>query len=382
MTTSIAIVGAGLGGLLLARMLHRHGIAATVYEADAAADARSQGGMLDIHEHDGQRALQAAGLFDAFTSIIHRGGQATRVLAKDGAVLLDLPDDGSGGRPEVPRAALRRILLDSLPAGTVRWGGKLVAASALGGGRHALAFADGTTQTVDLLVGADGAWSRVRPLVSAARPAYAGFTFVETFLHDVDRRFPASARAVGGGALFALLPGQGILAHREPDGVLHAYLAFRQPHDWADTIDFADAAGAREGVGAAFDGWAPALTDLIRASDTAPLARRIHALPAGHRWERVPGVTLLGDAAHLMAPSGDGANLAMLDGAELGQAIAAHPGDLEAALAQYEAPMFARAAHAAAGADAVLEACFGADAPGSLLAFFDGHASAAARDLA
>lgn len=378
MTTSIAIVGAGLGGLLLARVLHLHGIAATVYEADAAADARSQGGMLDIHEHDGQRALKAAGLFDAFTSIIHRGGEATRVLAKDGAVLLDVPDDGSGGRPEVPRAALRRILLDSLPAGTVRWGSKLVAATPLGGGRHALAFADGRQQAVDLLVGADGAWSRVRPLVSGARPAYAGFTFVETFLRDADRRFPASAQAVGGGALFALLPGQGILAHREPDGVLHAYLAFQQPHDWADAIDLADPAGAKEGIAASFDGWAPALTDLVRAADGVPVVRRIHALPAGHRWERVPGVTLLGDAAHLMAPSGDGANLAMLDGAELGQAIAAHPDDLEAALAAYEAPMFARAAQAAAGADAVLEACFGADAPGSLLAFFGAALPAAA----
>ena len=97
-------------------------------------------------------------------------------------------------------------------------------------------------------------------------------------------------------------------------------------------------------VVAEFDGWAPELTALITDSDTAPVIRPLYALPAGHRWARVPGVTLIGDAAHLAPPNGEGANLAMLDGAELGQAIAAHPDDVEVALAEYEQAMFPRAA--------------------------------------
>ena len=373
MNTPVTIIGAGLGGLVLARVLHVHGIAATVYEADASAQARAQGGMLDIHEQNGQLALKAAWLFDEFLGIIHPGGQAMRVLDKYGRVLLDEPDDGTGGRPEVPRGELRRILLESLPAGTVQWGHKLTLASPLGRGGHRLSFADGQTVETGLLVGADGAWSKIRPLLSGAKPQYAGTTFVETYLLDADNRHRPSSEAVGGGTLFAVAPGKGILAHREPNGALHTYVELNKPREWIDGIDFSKKVAALECVAREFSGWAPELTALITSSDTMPVARPLYALPVEHRWARVPGVTLLGDAAHLMIPSGEGANLAMFDGAELGMAIAAHGGDVAAALLAYEEALFARSAVEAADAQRVLDACLGPKAPKSLLDFFASH---------
>ncbi|MEU7647174.1 FAD-dependent oxidoreductase [Streptomyces huasconensis] len=374
MTTPVTIIGAGLAGLTLARVLHLHGIPATVHEAETSPSARPQGGLLDIHDHNGQRALRAAGLFEEFLGIIHQGAEVSRVLDKNGNVLLDeRADDGPGGRPEVPRAALRRILLDSLPAGTIRWGHKVTAARTLGHGRHEVTFTDGTAVTTGLLVGADGAWSRIRPLLSDAEPQYVGTSLIESYLFDADARHPAAARAVGDGSLFALAPGQGISAHREPNGVLHAYVTLTKPQEWVRAIDFTDVGAAKARVAAEFHDWAPELTTLITDSDTALVPRTVNSLPIAHRWGRVPGVTLLGDAAHLMAPSGEGANLAMYDGAELGKALAAHPDDIEAALTAYEEELFPRSAAAAAQASRIHEMCLDDDAPHSLVGFFTGH---------
>lgn len=372
MTHHIAIIGAGLGGLMLARVLHLHGIGATIYEADRSAHARTQGGMLDIHADTGQVALKAAGLYDHFVDLIHVGGEATRVYGKDGTLLFENEDDGTGGRPEVLRGELRRILLESLPEGTIAWGRKLAAVRALGNGVHALTFTDGTTATSSLLVGADGAWSKVRPLLVDTQPVYAGRTFIETFLHDCDKLHPATARIVGSGGMFAMAPNQGMVTHREPNNILHTYAVLDKPEDWMTGIDFTDRAGALASVAAEFAGWAPALVALITGSATDPVARAIKTLPVERRWDRKPGVTLLGDAAHLMVPSGEGANLALFDGAELGAALAAHPGDIEAAMAAYEAALFPRSAAAAADAVDIFDICFGSRAPQSIVDLFSG----------
>lgn len=372
----VTIVGAGLGGLTLARVLQLNGVEAEVFESEPSAQARTQGGQLDIHLHNGQAALEAAGLAERFRGIIHEGGQATRLLDRDGSVLYEEPDDGTGTRPEVLRGDLRRILLDSLAPGTVRWGKKLREVRPLGQDRHELTFADGSTVEAEVLVGADGAWSRVRPLVSPATPEYTGLTFVETFLHEVDQRHPATAALVGEGAMYAMAPGQGVTAHREAGGIIHVYAQLRRPVAWVQSIDFAESETAREQVAAEFEGWSEQLTALLTQAETAPVCRMIHTLPAEHRWERVPGVTLIGDAAHLMPPSGEGANLAMFDGAQLALAIAAHPEDVETALAQHEVAMFERSAAEAVDSFEMQDVLLGEGAPHAFVRFFTAAAEA------
>ncbi|MET9494870.1 NAD(P)/FAD-dependent oxidoreductase [Streptomyces sp. NPDC006552] len=375
----IAVVGAGLGGLTLARVLHVHGVPCALFDLDASAGARHQGGMLDLHEETAQAALRAAGLYEEFRALVLPGGEESRLIDPDGTLRRLDTDDGDGGRPEVNRADLRRLLLDSLPAGTIRWGAKVTATEpAEPPGRHLVTLADGSRFTTDLLIGADGAWSRVRPLLTDARPAYTGISFVESDVLPGAERFEELAAFIGGGSSFTLGDGKGLLTHREGDGRIHTYVAVRAPEEWLGTLDFSDTRAARAAVLALFDGWDERLRALI-ADGAGPLTPRlIHALPVGTRWERVPGATLLGDAAHLMSPfAGEGANLAMFDGAELARTIVTHPGDREAALTAYEEELFPRSEATAADSAGNLALMFGPDAQQKLCDMFAGFDAAA-----
>ncbi len=197
--------------------------------------------------------------------------------------MLDEPDDPNNGRPEVLRGELRRLLLDSLSPGTIRWGFKVKSVAPLGNGEQFITFAEDSTATAKLLVGADGAWSRIRPLLSQAKPAYVGISFIETWLNDCDNRHPVSAGVIGGGSLFALSPGRGLLGHREPNGVLHTYIALTKPENWLANLDFSTPAVALASAATEFAGWSEDLTGLITTYDVAPVPRAIKALTVGHR---------------------------------------------------------------------------------------------------
>jgi 2-polyprenyl-6-methoxyphenol hydroxylase-like FAD-dependent oxidoreductase len=346
----IAIVGAGPGGLTLARILHLHGIDTAVFERDTHPLERPQGGTLDLHAESGLLALERAGLTHEFQTIARYEDQGTRLLDKHGQVLFEERDAASGNRPEVDRTALRAMLLDVLPQALVRWNRPLRELQDHGDGRWSLVFDSGVEGPFDLVIGADGAWSRVRPLLSPYQPQYSGLCFVEFGIDDVDRSHPSLARLVGRGKMSVEGDGKAIIVQRNGNGHFRGYAIFRVPLGWVERrFDFRSPQAVREGLVREFTGFADEILALFRASNDHFAIRPIHALPVGHCWTHRKGLTLIGDAAHVMSPfGGEGVNNAMLDAAELAQWLSACP-QPDDAVTEFEARMFARVTESAEG---------------------------------
>ncbi|MFE9346744.1 FAD-dependent oxidoreductase [Streptomyces olivaceus] len=345
----ISIIGAGPGGLTCARVLRQHGIAATVYDREPDAASRDQGGSLDLHEEDGQLALREAGLLAEFFALARTESQEERRIDPGGRLLGHrLPDEGETARPEIDRGQLRDVLLRSLDEGAVRWGRTLASVGGSAEGPRTLTFTDGSTVETDLVIGADGAFSRVRAAVSAAVPRYTGVGFLEAWFDDMEVAHPELSALVGKGSAHVSDGERGLFAQRGSGGHLRVYLMRRVPADWLAEgglrPDDTDRIRAR--LLGEYAGWAPELLRMITDNDGPYVDRPLFALPVPHTWPHAPGLTLLGDAAHLMPPLGAGVNLAMLDAAELALALAGSA-TVEDAVRGYEEVMLPRSAEIA-----------------------------------
>ncbi|KAJ3379453.1 hypothetical protein HDU84_006645, partial [Entophlyctis sp. JEL0112] len=307
MAFHVAVIGAGPSGLCLARILQLNGVSVTVYEGEESRSARSQGGALDMHVETGQRAIAVAGLTAEFRAKVQLGLDAMQILdATDGAVLFEDAGDGGKARPEIERGDLRDIFLDSLEPTTVS-------------GPLSLRFADGTTATADVVVGADGAWSRVRAVLTTAVPAYTGVTMLDIRLpHDFDNK----SRGLKTGMLIARA--------RDEAHCLFAYLGQLSRAYFAVKTD-KPASVTPSLVYSIVKDWEGGLRDVAMGAAQDGVVRQIVALPRDigvnrdytanpqEAWKKF--VTVIGDAAHVAPPNDEGANLALADAADLAKAL-------------------------------------------------------------
>lgn len=351
----IAIIGAGPGGLTLARILQQAGFNPVIFEGETSVTQREQGGTLDLTEDMGQKALQVAGLLEQFKEICRYEGQALKIMDKTATVLYEdianvNPEAAADFRPEIDRTVLRHMLLDAVDPEAIKWGHKLLYATPIESGQHELYFENGATEIVDLVVGADGAFSKLRPLVSKETAKYSGVSMIEINILDAKKNFLDIVELNGLGSVFALDDYKGMLAQMNGDGKIRIYLSFKVSNDWLHNngINYDNLEEAKPELLKLFEDWSSALKKYIHYANGPVFPRRIYMLPVGHKWEHKKGITLLGDAAHVMSPfAGAGANLAMLDAAELALSIINHD-NMDEAVYNYELKMFKYAAEIAA----------------------------------
>ncbi|KAG2172895.1 hypothetical protein INT43_000245 [Umbelopsis isabellina] len=351
---TIGIAGAGLGGLTLASVLHNeYNIKCTIFELEDSPTMRTQGGSLDLHVESGQHALKKAGLFEEFKKHARYQGQELRIFGKTTEVLFvhDAQDEvdvridtgDTEDRPEIDRKALRKMLIDSIPEDTIQWGKKVAKVEPSDGDKYSIVFNDGSSQCFDLVVGADGAWSKVRPLVSSAIPQYSGVKLIEATIANPDQDYPETSKLVGPGTLWAMANNRSLMAQRNGDGTIRTYVCLRLPVDGLLHVDFSNLEITKTFFLEKFHDYDEPHKNLIRNSHIL-IPRDIFILPTDHKWENRTGITLLGDAAHLMTPfAGEGANMAMWDGANLADAIAKvvqQGEDLKTSVEKYEQFMF------------------------------------------
>jgi 2-polyprenyl-6-methoxyphenol hydroxylase-like FAD-dependent oxidoreductase len=353
----IAIIGAGPGGLTLARLLQMQGAKVKVYERDENKEARQPGATLDLHKESGLKALDAAGLMHAFQSNYRPGADKMRIVDQHGVIHFDqhLEDkedsfEDDHYRPEIDRGPLRTLLMDSLKPNTIVWDSQLRSLQPLQNGWR-LVFINGATEEADLVIAADGANSKIRPFITSIKPFYSGVTIVEGLVYESEKNAPAIHKLLKGGKLFAMGGNKTLIVSSKGDGSLVFYLGIKTNENWTvnSAIDFKNANQVYDWFKKEFEGWDSLWDELFINDSISFIPRPQYCMPLDQTWEALPSITMIGDAAHVMPPyAGEGANMAMLDALELSECLTSTKyQDLRSAIEAYEIQMRKRASEAA-----------------------------------
>ncbi|KIV86381.1 hypothetical protein PV11_01993 [Exophiala sideris] len=357
MPFSIAIIGAGPSGLTLGRLLQvaEVDISITIFERDTSPTSRpSQGGTLDLHNDTGLAALKKAGLWDEALKHLRYDGEELKIADKNATVLLHRREEpqskaetGEYARPEIDREVLRSMLLQSVKPEIIQWGKIL---HAIDPDTGILTFRDQSTAgPFDLVIGADGAFSKVRPVLTDIKPQYSGICGFTSYIQDVNAEYPEMSKMLGRGSYFVYSDRKSFTVQRMGDESVKVAAWVMKDEKYASDMVAQygkDEDGLKQEILANFSHWSPDIHRWMQASHGF-IAWPLFELPIGQFWEHKKRYTMIGDAASLMTPfAGEGVNKAMKDALELAEALEyalKTNGDIDEAVKNYEDAMFPRA---------------------------------------
>ena len=325
----VLIVGGGIGGLFAANALLKHGLEVSVYEQAPALGEVGAGVYITPNS---VRQLERVGLGAAVEKWGARVGPKSHYFRHDGTPIAPVQvTDASGWNANfgMHRADLVDFLAAALPAGVVHCGHRAVGFEEKGGLAR-VRFANGATAEADVVVGADGIHSELRPYVfPPSKPVFHG-TIAYRGLVSRERLpgWPMDRWQMWAG------PSKHFLVFPVRHGEMVNYVGF-VPAD-EEMKESWSAAGNPDVLRAEFEGWDPRIGSVLRQVDQCfrwALYDR-EPLPT---WSK-GRLTLLGDAAHPMLPHlGQGANQSIEDGMALASILSQlDNARVPAALAAYE----------------------------------------------
>ena len=377
----VAIIGGGPGGLTLARLLQLQNVSVKVYERDLNKNARVQGSPLDMHDNSGLAAIRKANLFEEFRTNFMPGADKTLLLDEQAKVFYsdhetNVEEDFGNEyfRPEIDRGVLRKILIESLQPETIVWDSHFISMEPQNEG-WLLHFKNGLSVYADLVIGSDGANSKIRPYITDIKPFYSGITMLEGNIYESKKAAPHMHSLLNGGKIMAFGDEKNILMGQKGGGALGFYVSFKTDENWSaeSGLDYADKEQVLEWFKNAYPEWSTAWHELLKNVSVPFIPRAINCIPLDQTWETLPNATIIGDAAHVMPPfAGEGANMAMLDALELSENLTSDKyKTVQEALANYEANMRERASEAAGESLENGEKMHSKDALKTMLEFFN-----------
>ena len=375
----IAIIGGGMGGLTLARLLQIQNVRVKVYERDFNREVRVQGSTLDLHEGTGLEAMKRAGLLDEFYKN-HRP-VASKMLIADKDLNIRFDDHEhettiSEHRPEIDRAPLREILLNALKPETVVWNSRFVSMEKQNNG-WLLHFENGTQAYADFVIAADGANSKVRPYLSTEKPIYSGITLIEGNIYHAEKNVPKLFEFSKGGKVMAFGNEQTLLYGSKGDGSIMFVASFKVPQNWLieSKIDFNNKEQVFNWFKGTYKDWNSNWDEFFTNDEVQFIPRPQYYFSLDQSWATQENLTMIGDAAHRMPPfAGEGANVAMQDAFELADRLTGKNfPDLKTAIAHFEKDMQQRGAVATRDTLENTERMHSLNALEQMLAFFSGN---------